>query len=94
MTTINEGIKKVKCLAEEIDQNLTTEENILGMHESATKLWGVVSGDKNNAEEISRRVASALIGVFIVADKLGVQDMELCLKNTMEEIKEVQTKKV
>ena len=94
MTTINEGVKEIKNLAQEIKvEPATLEKEILGMHEATTKLWETIVNEKNNTDEVNKRVASALIAVFVIVDKLGVQDLELCLKNRMEEIKRSQTKK-
>ena len=92
MTTINEGVGEIKNLTKEIGiESATIEKEILGMHESATKLWETTINDKNNSNEINKRVTSSLIAVFVVADKLSVQDLELCLKNRIKEIKESQT---
>ena len=94
MTTINEGVREIKNLAREIEiESATIEKEILGIHESATKLWETIINDKNNIDKINKQVVSSLIAVFVVADKLGVQDLELCFKNRMKEIKESQTLK-
>ena len=94
MTTINEGVTEIKNLAQEIGINpATLEKEILGMHEATTKLWETVVNDKNNINEINKKVASALIAVFVVADKLDGHDLELDLKNRIKEIKESQTQR-
>ena len=92
MTTINEGVGEIKNLTKEIGiESATIEKEILGMHESATKLWETIINDKNNIDKINKRIAGSLIAVFAIADKLSVQDLELCLKNRIKEIKESQT---
>jgi len=61
------------------------ETKILGLHESATKLWVSVMGKKEQ-EEIDRRVASALIGVLLLAKHFNVENLEDAYLKRLEEV--------
>lgn len=95
MVTLQEAQKKVremnkilKPILKTLGVNLKTEtdENqILGLHESATKLWIATMGKKGQ-DEIDRRVASALIGVMVLAEHFKVKNLEEAYLKRIQEV--------
>lgn len=49
---------------------------LLASHESITKLWESVVHKEKDSKEINRKLASALIGILLLAGKLQIKDLE------------------
>jgi len=75
--------RKFEKIAGKIDSG---NEVVLGMHESATKLWVAVECKKGK-EEIEKRIGSALFGVLLAAEKFGVKDLEKIFLKRMDDLK-------
>jgi len=56
---------------------------ILALHESATKLWQATENEQS--DKIKLRAANALISVFHVMCELGIEDLESCLLEKINE---------
>ena len=69
------------------EDSKTDETQILGLHESATKLWIAAKAKKDQAE-IDRRVASALIGVMVLARHFKVANLEEAFLKRVKEVVE------
>ena len=78
---MNEDLKKIG-----LDEDSKTDETqILGLHESATKLWIAVKVKKDQTE-IDRRIASALIGVMFLAKHFKVGNLEEAFSKRVKEV--------
>lgn len=96
MLSFNQAIKKANKLEKDVEKILSKigitghasniEGEILGLHEAATKL-GTSVMLKKGQKEINKKVASCLIGVMLLADKLGVKNLEKDYLDRIEEIK-------
>jgi len=88
MVNLNKYFEQAKILNNKykkiLDEQLTPEGSVLGLHESATKLWVAVKRQDKN--EVEKRIASALIGVLLAANTLEVSDLENCFQKRMVEI--------
>jgi len=90
MTTINEGVQKIEQVRKKTNQQIASTENeILGIQEAVTKLW-IATKKEDNAEEIGKRLSNILIGVFLTAKSLNVDDLEKCFDNRIKELEDNQ----
>ncbi|MFH2063238.1 MAG: hypothetical protein ABIJ46_03745 [bacterium] len=83
--SINEILKEACLIDCRCDRN-SKDEDLLGIHESVTKLWSVVRQGRDR-EDIERRAANTVIGCLITAGHLGIKDMEGVLRARIEELK-------
>jgi len=82
--TLNELFKQTNETVDGITKT-NLEGAILGLHESATKIW---QGSINDQKDIiNTRAANALISVFQVFKKLGIENPEECLVSRLNELK-------
>ena len=81
-----EEILKPILLTLGVDTEAESDETkILGLHESATKLWLAVMGKKEQGE-LERKIASALIGVMLLAKHFKVKNLEEAYLKRIDEI--------
>lgn len=96
MLTLQEAQNMVEKMNEDLkelgldEDSKTDEAQILGLHESATKLWLAVKA-KEDQSEIDRRVASALIGVMVFAIHFNVRNLEESFLKRVKEVVENNT---
>lgn len=86
MLSINEAIEKTSVLLKESQDDRSVQDLILGLQESATKLWASYINNKDN-KEINKRVASALMAVMILAERLEIKDLEKIYLSRLAELK-------
>ncbi|MFZ2190003.1 MAG: hypothetical protein WA057_00720 [Candidatus Magasanikiibacteriota bacterium] len=88
MTTINEAYKTVKQL--KLNKTPSKDYDLLGIQESITKLW--IASWKKDKDEVGKRLANLLIGAFVTAKRLGIDDVEYYFdKRIIEFKKELET---
>ena len=87
MLSLNQALAQAGSLASIHDRDIkiSVEEELLGIHEAVTKLHQVVLRAEH--EEVQRRVGSLLIGTFVLANKLGIKDIDRALVARMTELK-------
>ncbi|HBU06543.1 MAG TPA: hypothetical protein DEB09_00490 [Candidatus Magasanikbacteria bacterium] len=83
MTTLNEAYKIVKKL--ELLTSPSKDYDLLGIQESITKLW--IASWKKDKDEVGKRLANLLIGTFVIAKRLGINDVEYYFDKRMVEFK-------
>lgn len=82
MLSINEEIQRISFLSKKFNnkltprKKLTLEGDILGLHESVTKLWCTFINDGKNKDELGKRLANILIGTLIVVDRLKINNFD------------------
>ena len=87
MFELNNWVEEVKKVSGKFDKKLSLEGEILGLNEAVTKLWADSLNHPEDKEEIGKRLSNLLIGTFILSNKLGIEDLEICLKKRLEELK-------
>lgn len=92
-------LQEVQRKAEEMDEILkpilltlsvdteaeSDETKILGLHESATKLWLAVMRKKGQ-DDLDSKIASALIGIMLLAKHFKVKNLEESYLKRIDEI--------
>lgn len=83
---LNEAYKKV---CEEVLKHSSIKKDInsaiLALHESATKVYQAAQNKQD--DKIKYRAASTLISVFYIMQELGIDNLEECLIQKLEELK-------
>jgi hypothetical protein len=87
MLDLNNWVKEVKKVSGKFDKKLSLEGEILGLNEAVAKLWTTTLNHPEDKEEIGERLANLLIGTFILSDRLGIEDLEICLQKRLERLK-------
>jgi len=87
MLDLNNWVQEVKKVSNKFNKKLTLEGEILGLSEAVTKLWTTTLNHSEDKREIGNRLSNLLIGTFILANRLGVEDLDGCLQKRLEELK-------
>lgn len=86
MLDINGKIQEIKKITNKFSKEMSLEGEMLGIHESTTKLWEAFINGKSK-DDLGKRIANVLIGVFILSDRLDIKNIEHHLQKRLEELK-------
>jgi hypothetical protein len=84
---LDETLKKVSNLFDSIPQKeVTVEGELLSLHESVDNLWAMYREKKDN-EDVERKMANVFIGVFLIARKMQINNLDKIVEKRIDEIK-------
>ena len=88
----NMDIKDIYAKVKKYDKkfkykNSGLEPEILGIYEATTKLSATITLNKTG-EEKERKVANLFISAFIIANKLGIENIDTIVENRIKELDE------
>ncbi len=86
MATLNQITSVVSKMSERLDGDRSVQSKLLNLNFDVAKLW--LATQKEDKQELQKRVANLFVGSFIMADVLGYKDIEAVISQRLAELKQ------